>query len=67
MKKLIARLGKTPTVEGQDLLRVIPKKNGKAFVLNIHPVPVAEDIMIGKTSFECELDPYSYVLVDWDN
>ena len=67
IKKLIARLGKTPTVEGQDLLRVIPKENGKAFILNIHPVPVAENITIGKAAFECELEPYSYILVDWKN
>ena len=67
IKKLIARLGKAPTVEGQDLLRVIPKANGKAFVLNIHPVPVAEKISIGSSDLECELEPYSYVLVDWKN
>ena len=65
MKKLIARLGKKPTVEGQDLLRVIPKANGKAFVLNIHPVPVAENLTIGAEAVECELDPYSYIIVDW--
>ncbi|MBO7448000.1 hypothetical protein J6U78_06685 [bacterium] len=44
---------------------MIPKANGKAFVLNIHPVPVAENLTIGSVALECELEPYSYTIVDW--
>jgi len=65
LKKLLARFGKKPLVEGQELLRAIPKANGKAFVLNLHPVRVAENLMIGGTALECELEPYSYILTDW--
>ena len=65
LKKLLALLGAQPTIEGQNLLRALPKENGRAFILNLHPVPVEETLTIGQTKQTFNLAPYSYTIQDW--
>lgn len=64
LRELLELLGAKPPVEGQKMLRVLHKENGKSLVVNLHPVEIQEDLRIQGKDYTMQMDAYSVAVVE---
>lgn len=71
VQSLLEALSVQPQIRGARMLRVIPKEDGHAIVMNLHPVEVTEEITLvtedGERRMAPRLEPHSFTILDQED